>query len=153
MEKFQSAAVKPYYEVKQQLHDLSTQKKGIFTSIIMPSLDRSLEVEAMVEAGDADAQLAVAMTRYRLDHGQLPRQLAALVPNYLDEIPIDPFNGQSLRLTTRNGEWIIYSVGANGIDNGGKSGAPSKDEDDVSFTFKSMKTTTHPTTQPSKGIY
>jgi hypothetical protein len=37
-------------------------------------------------------QLALAM--YRHDHGEYPKLLSELVPDYLDQMPFDPFSGQ-----------------------------------------------------------
>jgi hypothetical protein len=38
--------------------------------------------------------LLLALERYRLDHGNLPDTLDALVGDYLDELPIDPYSGR-----------------------------------------------------------
>lgn len=68
-----------------------------------------------------DAMLAAR--RYELKHGQLPPSLAALVPDYLPTIPIDPFDGQPLRLNLTDGTWRVYSIGFDRVDNGGKLGS------------------------------
>ena len=39
-------------------------------------------------------ELAVALRRFRLDHGTYPDDLSALVPAYAARVPIDPFTGQ-----------------------------------------------------------
>ncbi len=52
---------------------------------------------ALVEAGDvmlAQCRLtaiAVALRRFRLDHGAYPPSLDELVPSYLSWVPLDPF--------------------------------------------------------------
>jgi len=40
------------------------------------------------------AEVAVALRRFRLDHGAYPDELSALVPAYLDAMPINPFTGR-----------------------------------------------------------
>ena len=40
------------------------------------------------------AEIAVALRRYRLDRGAYPETLTALVPVYLDRLPIDPLTAQ-----------------------------------------------------------
>jgi hypothetical protein len=40
--------------------------------------------------------VAVAIERLRRDRNALPAQLADLVPQYLREIPVDPYSGQPL---------------------------------------------------------
>ena len=39
--------------------------------------------------------VAAAVRAFTLEHGKLPDQLQDLVPEYLDEIPIDPFDKDS----------------------------------------------------------
>lgn len=61
--------------------------------------------------------------------GHLPDSLQALVPDTLDEIPADPFKEtEPLRFDVdTNGVWRIWSVGANGVDDGGAGiGSPRR---------------------------
>jgi hypothetical protein len=136
MENLQNLSIQPYYKVRDQLPDLHNVKSGhgLFTSILAPSLSRAFDTLARVEAIDACAQVAVAMTRYRLDHGTLPSHLDDLIPAYLAAVPMDPFDGHPLRLAIRNGNWIIYSIGPDGIDDGGAEMQQGKG--DVIFTLK-----------------
>ena len=41
----------------------------------------------------AVTELGVALRRFKLEHFEYPADLSALVPNYLDRLPIDPFTG------------------------------------------------------------
>ena len=69
---------------------------------------------------DRSAQIAIAIERYRRDHaGALPDTLDALVPAYLSEIPADPLTGASLLYRVGSDAYTIYSVGENGVDDGG----------------------------------
>ena len=45
-------------------------------------------------SGLGAAELAVALRRYKLDRFDYPDDLSALVPNYLDHLPIDPYTGR-----------------------------------------------------------
>jgi hypothetical protein len=62
----------------------------------------------------------LAIRAYRLDHGRNPAKLADLVPEYLSGLPKDPFSGGQFvyRLTPKG--YLLYSVGVNGVDDGGK---------------------------------
>jgi hypothetical protein len=111
---------------------------------VFPAISRMFETCAIAEANDACAQTAVAMTRYRLDHGTLPVHLNDLVPAYLDAVPIDPFDGKALRLIVKSDRSIIYSIGPNGLDNGGVK--IDRGKGDVIFTLKFPGTTA--TTNP-----
>jgi hypothetical protein len=120
MQELQRAARVPYYKARAEVaaldeeSDSSHSHKGMFTSILAPAMARALKTAASIDAEDAAAQVAVAMTRYRLDHGTLPARLDDLIPTYLDAIPLDPFDGKSMRLRIQDNQWIIYSVGWDG---------------------------------------
>lgn len=71
-----------------------------------------------------DAALAVlAMESYRRANGAWPTTLAELVPNYLPSVPLDPFDGKPLRYlppTSESGSPVLYSIGVDGKDDGGR---------------------------------
>jgi hypothetical protein len=69
------------------------------------------------------ANVACALERYHLEHGEYPETLTALSPQYLEKIPPDVVDGQPLHYhRTSNGRFILYSVGWNGQDDGGVVG-------------------------------
>jgi ABC-type transport system involved in multi-copper enzyme maturation permease subunit len=63
--------------------------------------------------------VALAVERYRQQHGRWPRTLAELVPAQLEKIPIDPFDGNPIRYGRFQGCVVVYSVSWDGVDNGG----------------------------------
>jgi hypothetical protein len=72
------------------------------------------------EAKKALVQVALALERHRIRHGSAPAELAKLVPEFLPELPPDPMNGQGLHYVLQaDGLWTLYSVGKNGVDDGG----------------------------------
>lgn len=71
---------------------------------------------------------AIACERYRLAHGNWPEKLEKLVPSYLDESPIDPFDDQPLRSATDAESIVVYSIGMDREDDGGiVDGGPDGD--------------------------
>jgi hypothetical protein len=71
-------------------------------------------------AVDRAARAAVAVERYRRDHGdQLPRSLEDLVPAYLEAVPIDPYSERPLLYRADDAGYTIYSVGPDLKDDGG----------------------------------
>ena len=66
------------------------------------------------------AHLAFALAIYRAEHGQYPDRLDALVPKYAPEVPRDRFAGEPLRYRRTGADYILYSVGENGRDDGGR---------------------------------
>jgi hypothetical protein len=66
----------------------------------------------------------MAVRSFYLEHGVYPTNLADLVPNYLDAVPFDPFNSKPLRYRKTSQDFLLYSVGPDGIDDGGKPMPP-----------------------------
>lgn len=65
------------------------------------------------------AIIALAVERYRLKHQRWPRSLDQLVPEYVVQVPDDPYDGRPLRYQTFPGGVMIYSIGPDGKDNRG----------------------------------
>ena len=73
------------------------------------------------------AALALAANRFHAAHGRWPAELGELVPDFIAALPDDPFGrGPLLYRADGGGGWIIYSVGPNGVDDGG-DGEQDKD--------------------------
>lgn len=62
----------------------------------------------------------LALRAYRCDHGSGPRDLMQLVPKYLRRVPIDPFSGDPLVYRASGTNWVLYSLGPDRVDDGGK---------------------------------
>jgi hypothetical protein len=101
-----------------------------FTPIIGKYRRRSAELRATA--------VVLALRQYQQAEQHSPQTLQDLVPKYLSEVPVDPFDGKPLRYRVRtDGRWIIYSVGPNQLDENGEQpkGDPRKytDPGDVIF--------------------
>lgn len=57
---------------------------------------------------------------YRCDQGSGPGNLRQLVPKYLQRVPIDPFSGKALVYHPSGTNWVLYSLGPDRVDDGGK---------------------------------
>ncbi|HEU5397074.1 MAG TPA: hypothetical protein VFV81_07895, partial [Verrucomicrobiae bacterium] len=71
----------------------------------------------------ADARLAmaaVALAQFHAVHHQYPPALAELSPTYLPATPQDPFDGRSLRYEKKGPGYLLYSIGPDLKDDGGK---------------------------------
>jgi hypothetical protein len=79
---------------------------------------RVILTDATVTARLRAARVAIAVERFRLARGQLPRTLADLDPFGLRAMPIDPFNGRPLRYKRLPSGYTVYSVGENRGDDG-----------------------------------
>lgn len=77
-------------------------------------------VERQALANSIEAWCAVQ--RFRLHHGRLPDKLEDLRPAYLAKVPVDPIDGQALRYAMKSDDsFIVYSIGWNKVDDGGRS--------------------------------
>lgn len=59
----------------------------------------------------------IGLQRYKRDHAVFPDSLSALLPDYLEKLPIDPFTGNSLHYSPTT-TWL-YGFGTNKEDDGG----------------------------------
>ena len=63
---------------------------------------------------------ALAIEQFRNQRGELPDKLDALKPGLLSEIPEDPFTGLEMAYRRLPKGYVIYSVGRDRMDDGGK---------------------------------
>ena len=62
----------------------------------------------------------IAVERYRMKNGKWPAKLVDVVPAFLERLPTDPFDGKPIRMAKVADGVIVYSVGVDGVDDGGK---------------------------------
>jgi hypothetical protein len=86
-------------------------------------LEVSLRDRSEISRCDYDARIelaraAIAVASFERERGVLPPSLDALAPAYLATVPTDPFSGGGLRFD--RAQRIVYSIGSDGIDEGGR---------------------------------
>ncbi len=82
----------------------------------------------ILDAKANGACLAIALKQYKQNNGEYPGNLSALTPDYIETLPQDPFSGNDF-IYRREGEgFAVYSVGANGNDDGATLSAPDNDD-------------------------
>lgn len=89
--------------------------------LLLPSLQAVSEACSRNEADRDATRVAIAIERFYLRHGKLPSTLDELVPEFLKSLPEDPYVGAPLHYRVDAPEYVVYSVGANGSDDGGAS--------------------------------
>jgi hypothetical protein len=72
----------------------------------------------------AATRAVLALEAYRRERGALPQSLEELVPTYLSEVPQDGFDGNPLRYLPERA--LVYSVGADLLDEGGLAEEPDE---------------------------
>jgi hypothetical protein len=137
-------AHRPYPEclsLYSTMHEAAWEGHGrgyIFGPELIEALRNAVLKEVEVSARVRTATVALAVARFRLAHGQLPEDLNELVPQLLPAIPSDPFDGQPLRYKRLKKGYVVYSVGRDGDDNGGRerpADAKSTDKTEYDLTF------------------
>jgi hypothetical protein len=104
--------------------ELGTTPYNKLEGMLFPSLP--VRQYARIQTSVDLARLACALERYRQVHGEYPETLNAVAPQFIGKIPHDIINGQPLHYRrTEDGNFLLYSVGWNGKDDGG---VPVKDE-------------------------
>jgi hypothetical protein len=82
------------------------------------------------------AAAALAVERYRLARGSLPESLDQLVPDGFGVVPQDPFDGASLRYKRLDRGFVVYSVGEDCKDDGGKEEPHKKQGETYDLVFR-----------------
>ena len=77
-------------------------------------------------------RLFLALRCYQLEHGRLPESLDELVPEYFDQVPLDPFSEEPFRYEPAGDAPRLYSVGP---DQQPAPDAEDTDDDVVELTF------------------
>jgi len=123
MQEYRLLAAKPYHEAREDWERFSTElgsgPGGILTALMLPALKSCAIAATEAEARRRVARLAVAMHRYRAAEGRFPEKLAELAPDSIAFIPVDPFDGKSMKLKWIERGPVIYSVGPDMKDGGG----------------------------------
>jgi hypothetical protein len=108
----------------------------IFSAMLLLGLEKAATRFAQFEARRRAAKLALAVEGYRIAHsGDLPERLDELIPQFIAEIPKDPFDGQPLRFRRLATGFVVYSIGANRVDDGGREKPQKGSIEDYDETF------------------
>jgi hypothetical protein len=102
----------------------------------LSAIQRFIDVVGRAQGRQAATRSAIAIERFRRSQGQMPKTLAELVPEFLDQPPVDPFDGAPLRFKSDATGYKVYSIGPDSIDQGGELGEEEQELDivfEVSF--------------------
>lgn len=133
-QKIPSLTSRPYYESRSEIASFKTafesgDKGGLLAFLITPTIYfSSHERFAKTEALDHAAAIGVAAFAYHEDKKRFPDSIEQLAPKYLDKVPLDPFDGNRMRLKKTDKGIAAYSIGVNGQDEGGGG-------DDIAFVL------------------
>jgi hypothetical protein len=113
----------------EKFSDVTHEMKAIawpykfISATAIPNFTRAWQTTAHNQAMVNEAEIACALERYHHAHGEYPKTLEALVPQYIEKLPHDIIGGQPLHYRrTSDGKFLLYSVGWNERDDGGTPG-------------------------------
>ncbi|HEX5106006.1 MAG TPA: hypothetical protein VFV87_19440 [Pirellulaceae bacterium] len=114
------------HAVNERVYDWHTHWVGTVYRVFPPErrlVPASRDTANLMMAGELairGAQLGLAHDQFCNVTGRPAVAISELVPEYLPALPLDPFTRQPLRTCrTADEDLVIYSVGPDGIDNGG----------------------------------
>ena len=124
------------------LNPFASRMRYFVTGLYTPALDKLVGTVFKGQAASNATLAAIAAESYRRDRGTAPASLDDLVPRYLPAVPEDPFApGQPLRLWVGGETPVIYSVGQDGVNDGGTPRVePEGDRSEHSFRARYSQT-------------
>ncbi len=92
-------------------------------SVLTPALGRALRQGEQFDQRRNAALVVIAVELFRRAEDRLPGALSELTPRYLPTIPIDMFDGDPLKYRVEGDSFIVYSIGNDYLDDGGRAAA------------------------------
>ena len=146
MENAVQTAKEPYPKRLGAAKSLSPQiirsakdQKYLVSARLLPPVGTAVEKDGENVALLRCAVAALGVEKFRHANGKLPDGLDSLAPKFLDGVPSDPFDGKPLRYKKLSKGYLVYSIGKDAKDDGGKEGQESSVSDtnyDVTFTVE-----------------
>jgi hypothetical protein len=113
-------------EVEESVKRFYLEKKidegfGGTMEILASSHDRAVEMWWRGKTMHEAMFTILALKRWELDKGEYPAKLEELVEaDYLEQLPDDPYREGILLYARRGADFVLYSVGADSNDDGGR---------------------------------
>jgi len=102
-------------------------KGNVLLEMLTPPLGRIIEISQRSRTEVQATITILGLLRYKKDKGFYPKNLRELITTgYLKELPVDSYSDKPLVYKKIDGDFILYSIGPNFIDDGGESGKDSE---------------------------
>lgn len=109
------------------------------SSLLYPSVTFPCEAEDRATVRLQLSKLAYALAGYKAEQGRYPETLQQLVPAYVEQISGDLFSGKGFLYQAESDGFLLYSVGANGKDDGGQTYDSEPRGDDLVVDTRKQK--------------
>ncbi len=94
---------------------------SVISKMVLPDLEASRMKLATLEALVLTTRTGLACRVFKARNGRYPNSLDELVPGLIPAVPADPFTGDPLVFKRKGEGFILYSLGSNQKDDGGRS--------------------------------
>jgi hypothetical protein len=91
-----------------------------FARLLLPATSKHSEAVRRKVASVRCLLTLLAVERFRRARGAWPKTLDELTPKLLKAVPLDPYDGKPLRYKAVPDGVIVYSIGPDRVDDGGK---------------------------------
>jgi hypothetical protein len=137
--------------IKEQ--ELKSGNVPHFVRLLCPACAKVTDADTRAHAFLRAAAAAVAAERFRVANKRWPKELAELTPTYLKTVPLDPYDGKPLRMRATEEGLIIYALGSDLKDNGGKRDPtlPFRPGDNIAFRLWNVAERRKPARNPDVG--
>lgn len=113
-------AVTAERQVIELRRSLATSLRYAIISNTVPALSRSQLIAERCLGVREGAMTGIALELYRREHGRYPDRLDELSPRWLPKVFADRIDGTPVRYRLQDGRPLIYSVGVDRDDDGGR---------------------------------
>ena len=123
MNQMVEAARGPETQRQKRIDELEATARRLppLPRLLVPAMSKLANADRRTHAELRCAIAALAAERYRQEHNRWPGSVQALVDDgYLQGPPADPYDGAPLRLKRVEDGLVIYAVGPDDVDDGGK---------------------------------
>jgi len=103
----------------------------VLLGLLTPPVRRIQSADDRTAQAGRNLDVAFALGIYQRENGRYPKELAELAPKYLEKVPDDLFSGKPLVYRPDEKGFLLYSVGPDGKDDGGRGPTDDPKGDDI----------------------
>ncbi len=107
--------------VVKMASSMRTQVRYMPITLFFPAMSAMSRAIHTQEGYRDGVLIGIALELYRREHGDWPGALDELVPGYLPSVPVDRLTGEAVRYRVAGDGPVVYSLGEDGDDDGGRS--------------------------------
>jgi len=123
------------YEESKQLHGTLQTQYGALVGPLVTNYATVVRHILIAESKRSAARLVLRIHAYHAANGDWPADLATAAKGEPASTLIDPFSGSEFKYRLEGGQPLLYSVGSNQTDDGGRPGERSAFGDDGDYVY------------------